>query len=224
MLAKMLARPIAHRGLHGCGDAGPVENTIAAAQAAIAGGYGIECDVQLTGDGQVVVFHDETLDRLAGVPGRLGDMTAADLAGLALADHSRIPSLAGFLAAIGGRVPLFIEIKSVGDGDMRLAGAVLDHVRDYPGPVALESFDPLVLARCRGARCPVGLVGPSDSDAVSPAHLPRCEFLSWDIAHVATAAEDHLRLPMTTWTVRDARQHASARACRAQIVFEGFLP
>ena len=223
MLAEMLARPIAHRGLHACGAAGPVENTIDAAHAAIAAGYGIECDVQLTGDGQVVVFHDEMLDRLAGVPGRVGDMPLARLTAPTLLDGSRIPDLACFLAAIAGRAPLFIEIKSAGDGDMRLADAVLDHVRDYAGPVALESFDPLVLTRCRGASCPVGLVGPSDSGAVSPADIPRCDFLSWDIAHVAIAAAGHPRLPLTTWTVRDARQHALAQACRAQIVFEGFL-
>ena len=59
----LVARPIAHRGLHDPA-AGLIENTLAAADAAIAGGYAIECDVQDTADGEAVVFHDFTLDRL----------------------------------------------------------------------------------------------------------------------------------------------------------------
>ena len=62
-LARLLAAPIAHRGLHACGAPGPVENSLSAAQAAIAAGYGIECDVQLSGDDEAIVFHDARLER-----------------------------------------------------------------------------------------------------------------------------------------------------------------
>src|SRR4051794_2404055 len=59
----LTARPIAHRGLHDKAK-GVIENTVSAALAAVDAGYAIECDVQLTGDGEAVVFHDFTLDRL----------------------------------------------------------------------------------------------------------------------------------------------------------------
>ncbi len=221
-LAAIRARPIAHRGLHGCGGAGPVENTIAAARAAIAAGYGIECDVQRTRDGEIVVFHDDALERLTGASGRVAYSRAADLAHLALHDGSRIPTLRDLLRVVRGLVPLVIEIKSVGDGDMRLADAVLDQASAYSGPLALESFDPSILDRCRNAPCAVGLVGPAEDGSPDPASLPRCDFVSWSIAHIAEIAASHPDLPRTTWTVRTEEQHATARACGAQIVFEGF--
>ena len=59
----LVARPIAHRGLHDAAK-GIIENSLAAARAAIAGNYAIECDAQLSADGEAVVFHDDTLDRL----------------------------------------------------------------------------------------------------------------------------------------------------------------
>ena len=79
----LVARPIAHRGLHDPA-AGLIENTLAAADAAIAGGFAIECDVQDTADGEAVVFHDFTLDRLTSQKGLVRERKAADLAGTAL--------------------------------------------------------------------------------------------------------------------------------------------
>ena len=59
----LTARPIAHRGLHDRAASRP-ENTLAAARAAVAGGFAIECDVQLSADGEAMVFHDAALGRL----------------------------------------------------------------------------------------------------------------------------------------------------------------
>ncbi len=75
----IVATPIAHRGLHNAAQ-GVIENSTSAAQAAIARGFAIECDVQLTADGEAVVFHDFTLDRLTEAVGRVDAMTAAQLA------------------------------------------------------------------------------------------------------------------------------------------------
>src|SRR4051812_49154366 len=74
----LTARPIAHRGLHDA-RAGRVENTPSAFAAAIAAGYGIECDLQLSVDGEAMVHHDERLGRLTDGDARLDTMTAADL-------------------------------------------------------------------------------------------------------------------------------------------------
>ena len=223
-LAPLCARPIAHRGLHACGGPGAIENTVAAALAAVGGGYGIECDVQLSRDGIAMVFHDTDLLRLTGINASLADCNADEIAGLFLGDGSQIPTLATFLDAIDGCTPVFIEIKSEGSGDMRLADAVLDQVHGYCGPVALESFDPLVVANCRDAPCPIGLIGPGERCRPDPGALSRCDFLSWNIDHVASAAAEYPDLPRTAWTVRTDAQEAEAKASSAQIVFEGLRP
>ena len=224
-LARLLAAPIAHRGLHACGHAGPVENSLSAAEAAIAAGYGIECDVQLSRDGEVVVFHDTELARLTGISGLVADQDAAALSAMRLAgSDDGIPTLAVFLDAISGRVPLVIEIKSMGDA-RHLTERVIKTVKGYRGVAALESFDPDVLLQCRRAGCrhPVGLVGPAEDGASpDPAALAASDFLSWSLAHLETAATTGL--PLSTWTVRNPADAARARQFGAQIVFEGLRP
>ena len=226
-LRRLFATPIAHRGLHG-GGMQPVENSIAAAEAAIAGGFGIECDIQLSRDGEAMVFHDERLERLTSARGRLDDQDAAVLSSTVLAGgEDRIPTLADFLSAIGGRAPLVIEIKSVFDSDMRLTERAVALLEDYPGVVALESFDPAIVGHARrlGARGLVGLVGPAeDRDGPDPAFVEGCDFLSWKLDDLASIAARYPRVARSTWTVRTREQQDSAAACNAQIVFEGFVP
>src|SRR5690606_13589867 len=104
-----LNMPIAHRGLHG---PGMPENSMAAFRAAIAAGYGIECDIQRTADGTALVFHDDDLPRLTGAEGPVGAKGMDDLSQLRLLGTSEpIPTLADLLAEVAGRVPLLIEIK-----------------------------------------------------------------------------------------------------------------
>ena len=115
-LGWLTARPIAHRGLHGLSP-GVVENCPRAFEAAIAGTYAIECDVQPTADGEAIVFHDSTLDRLTGETGRLDQRIAAALKVAAFrATDDRMITLAELFALVGGRVPLVVEIKSEFDG------------------------------------------------------------------------------------------------------------
>lgn len=227
-LAALVARPIAHRGLHGCGRPGPVENSLGSARAAIAAGYGIECDVLLSRDGEAMVFHDERLDRLTDASGPLADREVADLTRLALSGSAdRIPTLAQLLATIGGRVPLVIEIKSAAGSDMRLVERTLALLADYDGPAAIESFDPSPLraAKALGTERPIGLVGPIEAGHAPAADvLGVCDFLSWSIEDLARIAALHPSLPRTTWTVRTPAQVAHARALETQIVFEGFAP
>ena len=217
-LAAMMARPIAHRGLHGCGGPGPIENTVASAFAAVEAGYGVECDVLFSRDGTPMVIHDAKLERLAARPDAVADLDAAALADVRLRDGSTVPTLDVLLAALACRAALVIEIKSVPDAT--LADAVLDRVARYAGPVVLESFDPAILARCRHAPCPVGLVGPG-REMPDPMALPRCDFLSWSIGDLDTPST---KLPLTSWTVRSVADAARAAAAGAQIVFEGWRP
>ena len=227
-LRRLIGRPIAHRGLHAPGRPdGPIENSIAAAEAAIAAGYGIECDIQRARDGEAMVFHDDRLERLTTAFGRLADHDSAVLSRMALGQTiDRMPTLDAFLVAVAGRVPIVIEIKSAPDDDLRLAERALEIVSNYAGPIALESFDTAIVAHClaRVAPCPVGLVGPSEDGGGDPSLIARCDFISWSIDHVADAAARYPAVPLTTWTVRNAADVAKAASHGAQIVFEGIHP
>ncbi|MCI0465808.1 MAG: glycerophosphodiester phosphodiesterase [Beijerinckiaceae bacterium] len=242
----LIARPAAHRGLHS-GQKGLVENTPAAAAAAIAGNYAIECDVQVTRDGEAVVFHDGTLERLMLAEGRLDAFTAGELRRLAYRDCGQtIVSLADFLAGIGGRTPVIVEIKSNFDGDMRLAGRALAAAEEYSGPLCLKSFDPAVLTYLRrsGVRCPLGLVAQASYENGEWAGVPRDrlasladlrdfpaaqpDFLSWnagDLPHaVPLLCREGIGMPVMTWVVRSAGAAGAALLWADQIIFEGFEP
>jgi glycerophosphoryl diester phosphodiesterase len=247
----LIERPIAHRGLHDFAK-GIVENSLSAARAAVAAGYAIECDVQLSADGEVVVFHDDTLERLTEGTGRLGDLSYAEIARLTLRGaRESAPRLRDLLATIDGAVPLVIEIKSRFDGDLVLARRVAAIVADYRGPVSIESFDPDPIAELRVngeafglAGVPLGMVAMASYDAPDWGALPagkrdelaqraymarvRPDFLSWnvdDLPHeFVRRCRDELATPVTVWTVRTADQAKAARAFADQIVFEGFAP
>ena len=147
--AFITARPIAHRGLHDL-SRGIVENTASAFAGAIAGGYAIECDLQLTRDGEAVVFHDDHLERLTEGRGMVKDLTVADMKGLAIRRSlDRVQTLGELLAQVQGQVPLVIEIKSHWDGDQRLAARTLEVLESYRGPHCLMSFDPDVVEALR---------------------------------------------------------------------------
>src|SRR5437868_4275446 len=108
-IAFLKGHRFAHRGLHG---ADIVENSRTAFLAAIEQGDGIELDVQLSRDGQAIVFHDATLDRLTAATGPLLDYTAAQLSNIVLADTAEsLSCLNKTLSLIAGRVPLLIEVK-----------------------------------------------------------------------------------------------------------------
>lgn len=246
----LTARPIAHRGFHRK-DQGVIENTPTAARDAIARGYAIECDVQLTKDGEAVVFHDHVLDRLTEASGPIIERAAAELAGIALRGTSdRIVPLTEFLALIAGRTPLICEIKSRFDGDMRLTDRTAASVAGYAGPVALKSFDPEIVARLRheGHRLgvadrPLGIIAEAKYEHPEYARLTPerrrdmaellhwrdtdPDFLSYNVEDMPNAASLFPRLlgaPVMTWTVRTPAQVETARRYADQMVFEGFIP
>ena len=242
----LTARPIAHRGLHDRAMGIP-ENTIAAAEAAIAGGYAIECDVQASADGEAMVFHDEALGRLTQASDPVRARTAADLAGLCVAgSEERIPTLATFLARIAGRTPLIVEVKTRFDGDFTLARRVAAVVGAYDGPVAVKSFDPRIVGALADLLpgTPRGIVAERSQDdpaygALPPSlrralaellhlHESRPTFVSWRVDDLPGGPPYLCRLlgrmPVMTWTVRTEAQRELAREHADQMVFEGFLP
>ncbi|MBI1867387.1 MAG: glycerophosphodiester phosphodiesterase [Methylocystis sp.] len=247
----LTARPIAHRGLHERSQ-GVIENSISAAKAALAAGYAIECDVRATLDGELVVFHDETLDRLTLGEGRVDARTGAELSRLSLCETAdAIPLFGDLLAIIGGRTPLIVSIKSNFNGDARLVRRVAEIVAAYDGPLALKSFDANVVAALRAQRrelgishIPLGMVAQARyeglawsnvaaaviSELAGFLHYPRTrpDFLSWNVADLPATApllcREGIGIPVTAWTVRSQAQADFAASWADQIIFEGFSP
>lgn len=133
----------AHRGLHGNGVP---ENSLAAFEAAVAHGYGIELDVHLMKDGTLAVIHDASLQRTAGAAVRIEDLTAAELADYRLeGTEERIPTLPQVLALCAGKTPLILELKPERGNHAALSAAVCEAVESYAGLYCMESFDPRCL-------------------------------------------------------------------------------
>jgi glycerophosphoryl diester phosphodiesterase len=240
----LTARPVAHRGYHDRA-AGRIENTIPAAEAAIARGFAVECDVQLTRDDVAVVFHDDTLDRLTEARGPVKARTLAELKAIPLRGTlACIPTLDEFLAAVDGRAPIFAEFKSSFDGNRRLEQAVAPRLNAYSGPLAVMSFDPdsVLALKTLAPALPRGMVADSFTDA-EWAPIPPLRRLA--LRHLAAAARvkpgfiaygvhdlpadaplllRHLGTPLLTWTVRTDADRATARRYADQIIFEGFDP
>jgi glycerophosphoryl diester phosphodiesterase len=243
--AWLTARPVAHRGLHDI-TRGIVENMPAAAQAAIAGQFAIECDIQLTADGEAMVYHDDDLDRLTEGSGALLGKTAAELKAVKFKDTSeRMMTLSEFCALIAGRVPLIIEVKSHFDGDRKLVARMAEVLASYSGPVAGMSFDPdqVMAIRERMPKLARGITAEreyteADWPEASPTqrrgmlHLrhafrTRPHFIAYSVNDLPALAPGIARdfgCPLLTWTVRTPEQRERAARYADQIIFEGFRP
>ncbi len=242
----LTARPIAHRGLH---DAvrGVIENTAAAVTAAIAGGYGIEVDVQVSADGEAMVHHDDVLGRLTEGEGRLDQLTAAALKRVPFRNaEARMMALGELCDLVAGRATLVVELKSRFDGDPRLPGRVATVLSGYGGPAAPMSFDPMQLAvlRQKSPRLPRGIVAAKyrpnpywdqmplwlrySMGSLLPAFIARPQFVAYSVADLPALAPLFARhtlcLPLLTWAVRTPAERQRAARFADQMIFEGFLP
>jgi len=241
-----LKRPIAHRGLHDAGK-GVIENTATAFAQALEAGYAIETDLRASGDGEAMVFHDATLDRLTKKTGDVAAHSARELQRISYAQNTdRIQTLAKLLEQVAGAVPLVMEIKTTwthhGPLEQRIAALLMD----YAGPAAVMSFDPLSMAAFAAAAPQIarGLVAEDFHDLKQWSHLTagqrfsmrhllsstvaRPQFIAYDInALPALAPQVARRLfgcPLLTWTVRTPEQKSKAERYADAIIFEGFRP
>jgi glycerophosphoryl diester phosphodiesterase len=242
----LTARPVAHRGLHDIAR-GIVENMPAAAQAAVAGNFAIECDIQLTADGEAMVHHDDALGRLTEGSGALLGKTAAELKAVKFKNtDERMMTLGDLCALVAGRVPLVIEVKSHFDGDRKLVKRMAEVLTAYSGPAVGMSFDPdQVLALCEiMPQLPRGIVAERDYTETDwpeasteqrrgMTHLrhafrTRPHFVAYWVNELPSMAPWIARnvfgLPLLSWTVRTPEQRARAARYADQMIFEGFLP
>ncbi|MGZ8343776.1 MAG: glycerophosphodiester phosphodiesterase family protein [Allosphingosinicella sp.] len=230
-LDRLGAVPFAHRGLHG---GALVENSGAAIAAAVDRGYGVELDVQLSRDGEAMVFHDYELDRLTAGQGPVAARTAAELQAFRFRVGTEgMPRLAEALAMIGGRTPLLIEVKSPERRVARLCAAVARAVDGYDGPFGVMSFNPEVgawFAR-HAPQMPRGLVVTESGRRGLRGRIERplalwrsrADFLACDVRDLPSRFAGAARrrgLPVYTWTVRSEADRARAAAHADQIIFE----
>jgi glycerophosphoryl diester phosphodiesterase len=242
-----LRLPITHRALHDRSQ-GWIENSPSAVKAAVAAGYGIEVDLQLSQDGVAMVFHDEELDRLTDETGPVNARTAAELGRIRLKDSTdTIPTLSEVLALIGGRVPLLIEIKDqslvMGPTDGRLEAATAEALKGYTGDVALMSFNPAAVAHMArlAPHLPRGITtsayDPQDWSPMPPdmcAHfraIPDYDatgssFISHEAPDLSRDRVAELKAKgakILCWTVRSRAAEALARKVADNVTFEGYL-
>ena len=234
---------IAHRGLHDLpGRPGTPENSLAAFREAVGAGYAIETDIHLTADGEVVVFHDDTLDRMCGVSGTPESMTFAELRALRLAGTDEvIPTLCELLDLVAGQVPLLIEFKCLtraqSDALCAAAAPILD---GYGGRYMVQSFYPLMLGWYRKHRPSVcrGQLSSAFKKDVFLRRLAGCllfnvigrpDFISYehhDAAHPCRRLCTLLGAHPVCWTLHSQQELDAARGRHGfrTFIFEGFIP
>ena len=242
----LIAQPIAHRGLHDAA-AGVIENTAGAVRAAIAAGYGIEVDLQISADGEAMVHHDDVLGRLTDGEGRLDRLTAAALKRVPFRGSAeRMLTLGELCDLVGGRVAMLPELKSRFDGDGRLPTRAASVLAGYRGPVAPMSFDPIQmkLMRRKAPLLPRGIIAAKyrpdpywdqmppwqryGMGSLLPALTARPHFVAYavnDLPAIGPLLARHvLGLPLLTWAVRTSAERQRAARWADQMIFEGFRP
>ncbi|RXH25259.1 MULTISPECIES: glycerophosphodiester phosphodiesterase [Bradyrhizobium] len=242
----LTARPVAHRGLHDI-SRGIVENMPGAVQAAIAGNFSIEVDIQPSADGEAMVHHDHALGRLTEATGEVISKTAAELKAIRFKDTGeRMMSLSDLCALVAGRVPLVIEVKSHFGGDRKLVKRMAEVLASYDGPAVGMSFDPdqvLALRELLPNR-PRGIVAQRAYEDDYWAKLTREQrdsmlYLRHGFRtqpHFVAFRVDDLPAPapwiarnvfgcaLLGWTVRTGEQRTRVGQYADQMIFEGFVP
>jgi len=213
----------AHRGLHF--GAGFPENSLLAFSAALELGAGIECDLRLTTDDQVLVFHDAKALRMCASPLRIGASTHRQLGRLRVGEGP-IPTLGSLFGLVAGRVPLLLEVKV--DGDLwRWIPALRRELGGYPGPYGVMSFDAR-LPRLLKTNLPAVRRGLVVRHSLSPLKrwlalwLAAPDFVAVDRAALGESWVDRVRrrVPVYSWTIRSPEQRAQAAVQADALIWE----
>ena len=231
----------AHRGLH---NEERAENSMSAFKAAVDGGFGIELDIRLSKDGKLVVFHDDTLDRVCGREGRVIDFTADELATFKLSGtNDGIPLFSDVLSLVDGKIPLLVEIKE-NAGDSTVSHATCEILKGYKGEFIIESFNPMSLKVVKEnyPEIPRGILSHRYYDyeksrkplffllqSLLLNFLCRPAFIAYDHRHADAFGLRFVRaffkVPTIAWTIRSAEEEKAARKNGFDgIIFENYLP
>ena len=233
---------IAHRGLYdNSGDA--PENSLKAFRKAVDAGFGIEMDVQITRDGKLVVFHDETLKRMCGADARLTDLTFEELQQYTLADsEERIPLFEDVFEVFRDKAPAVIEIKAHGNY-IGTAKLLMHYLDGYNGDFLVQSFHPRLVHWLRKNR-PDVLRGQLSTVFDKSSKVPwvakfvatnlmtnfytRPDFISYDVRHLDQFSYRLLRMlykvEKAAWTIKSRDQLEKAEKSSNIFIFDNFDP
>ncbi len=240
-MEKLRGRSYAHRGLHSARNGVP-ENTLEAFDVAARHGYGIELDVRLSSDGEVMVFHDDGLERMCRIDKRVDELTAEQLKKLRVGGSCQfIPTFEEALRTIGGRVPLIIELKTGKDTNL-LCRKVWERLLNYDGMYCVESFDPRALGWFK-RHAPDVVRGQLSTklrgNTLNPVSrfmlenllynfLSRPQFIAYEHEFFSNP---HFRRCVTSfgavacaWTVTDQNTFDNMTKIASMIIFERFFP
>lgn len=241
---KMKGALYAHRGLYNK-KAGVPENTMTAFRKAVEAGYGIELDVQLCRDGEVVVFHDFDLKRVCGIEGAVSDFTYQELQAFPLmGTKERIPRFRDVLKLVDGKVPLLVEMKVKSrEFDGGVCAKADELLSRYSGEYVVESFHPWALLWYRRHRPEVcrgqlSMNFQRREAAFTPVHymarhlmmnfLGRPDFIAYDIRDRSSVSRNICRrlfgAPSAAWTVKSREQLLAVKPYFDAYIFEGFFP
>lgn len=233
----------AHRGLHGNGVP---ENSMAAFQAALDAGYGIELDIHLLKDGNLAVIHDSLLNRTTGQAGRIEDLTTQDLQRYHLeGTEQTIPEFMDVLTLFAGKAPMIIELKPEGGNHAALAQAACDMLKTYSGVFCMESFDPRCLHWLKKNRPDIIRGQLAENFLHERSDLPGglkfllshylCnfmgvpDFIAYRFSHRQTTPSCQLCRKLweaqgVSWTLKTQAEYDTAKAEGWLPIFEGFRP
>ena len=239
--APFVGRAFAHRGLYELDESVP-ENSLPAFQRAVENGYGAELDVQRTKDGQIVVFHDDSLQRACGVDRPIRDFTYAELQRYPLfGTEERIPLFSDVLRIFDGKQPLIVELK-YGPDWVLLCEATRRMLDEYRGPACVESFHPSMV-RWFKQHDPRRLRGQlSEAACFSRKHLSlplafmmsrlltnfltRPQFIAYRVGPkpLSVRMSERMGAMKVLWTAREPDKHARRMKENHAVIFEGYRP
>ena len=241
-MKKYIEIKYAHRGLH---DATRAENSLSAFRAAKEHGFGMEFDLRLSKDGVLVVCHDASLKRVAGIDKRVSDMTVEELASVRLGStDDYVPTFREVLELIDGAVPLLIELKQAPD-EAGVGEQFIKEIEGYKGDFIVESFNPGVLRTVSRAR-PDILIGILSYDYTKDENykdklifrllgklylnfLARPDFISYEKSGAAVPTMRFIRrkydTPLVAWTITSPEEERKAYGDGFDtVIFEGYIP
>ena len=229
---------VAHRGLFNNVDI--PENSLPAFANARENNFGIELDVQMSSDGVLVVFHDDSLKRMTGADGLVCEKTFEELRQLRLLDtNCQIPTFEEFLQAAGG-VNLVVEIKThknIGELEQK----VVDALANYQGNYCIESFNPYIV-RWFKVHAPHIIRGQLATDLKNTKmakwkvwllkHLKLCkwngsQFIAYDAEYITKVKEVKRfgkKIPIVCWTIKSQEQYDNLKDHFENIIFDSFMP
>ena len=224
-MKEFIARPITHRGYFD--NINIPENSIEAFKKAIAYQYCIECDVVMSKDHEVIVFHDNDLNRMANLDLKVSELSSQELKKVNLLNTQlTIPTLDEILYSINAKTPLMIEIKK--GSHPKIEERIIEIIRSYDGPICLKAFeiDSIKWIKENAPYIKYGLIGSNLDLSIDNLIELGIDFLSYDINFIndpIVKLAQNNGIPVVTWTINTEEKYQKASKLADNIIFENIL-